>query len=122
MKRNILFSMRVLVLAALVPLAGCLAEESIEEEDVDDSSEQLAASDGVEVEGDGIAVEEAGEPGAPSVAGVVLPGETQSEPVPLPWTGSESRGDDEDDSNGFGPNPPPVEAASKTRDGVHDPN
>ncbi len=118
MKRNILFSMRALVLAALVPLAGCLAEESVEEEDVDDSSEEIGAAEDVAIEGDGPAVEPPGGVGEETVTGFVLPGTEQSEPVPLPWTGSQSRGDDEDDSNPFGP--PPVEA-TKSSEGVHDP-
>lgn len=119
MKRNILFSMQALVLAALVPLAGCLAEESVEEEDFDDSAEEISSGDAV-VANERIGAVDGPAAGSdvPTATGVVLPGQQESEPMPLPWTGSQARGD-EDDSQ-YGPNPPPVEAASKSA-GVHDP-
>lgn len=119
MKRNILFSMRALVLAALVPLAGCLVEESVEEEeDVDDSAEEIGAHDDVTVEGDGVEIVGLpGESDMPTAVGFVLPGQEEQDPSPLPWTGSEAHGGDEENR----PNPPPVEAASKSTDSVHDP-
>ena len=117
MKRNILFSMRALVLAALVPLAGCLVEESVdEEEDVDDTAEEIGAHDDVTVEGDGVEIVGLpGESDVPTAVGFVLPGQAEQDPSPLPWTGSQARGDETNK-----PNPPPLDAAKST-DGVHDP-
>lgn len=114
MKRNLI----AIMLAALVPLAGCLAEESVPEEDIDDSSGEIGAYDDDGVEGEDSVFEDApGVEGVQAAVGLSLPGtDKQSDPVPLPWTGSENREED-DEEDPFGP--PILDTSSKSGDNTH---
>ncbi len=99
----------------MCPLAGCAVEDSSpEEEAIEEASEEIGAPDDVEVDGqDAVADQADGSGEAPSIFGETLPGTEKSEPVPLPWTGSENNEDDEDGVLPFGPVDPDPESDNK---------